>query len=87
MKGFVFAEKVKLGEDRGRRNGLQVGKLPFYRREMESFCDVVKESAFEQKNLTEMRRNDVLTIQENDAELVVKQTCKMEKKNVYGCWT
>jgi len=33
-----------------------------------------------------MKKNDASTIRENDAVLVVKQTCKMVKKNVYGCW-
>lgn len=76
LKVSAFAEKVRFGEDKETRNGLQVGKRSFCKREKEFFCDVAKENVSESKNLTEMRKSDVLRTRENGAELVVRQTCR-----------
>lgn len=46
-----------------------------------------KGSVFGQKILTAMKKSDVLKRRENGVELEVKKTCKMVRKNAYGCWT
>lgn len=83
LKDFASSEVEKSVGDRGKMSALQAGKLSFDRMEKEFVCGVGKENVFEQRSLTVRTRSDVWRIWENDADLMEKQTCKKELKQVH----